>query len=295
MINDLIAKHYRNEKVCNEIAKFAKNKWVGIHCEVKDKKERQILKRYIGRFMRPITINEASDVSKLLNSLRRLKPRTFYATVNLYKRIEYFEDIYDFNNIFACTPTWDIDNVLNDWKTTILVAKEILSFLEDFGVKKSVFVKWSGNGCHIHLHHKSISQEILRKINPLDIAYSIVEFIITRLKDKLAKIQIKSKDLVIENKIDIQRLFTCPLSLHRRLNMVCICIDRSKLESFSLEWTTPNNFVHYYDWDSYEVGEADELAERAYAAIGPYPYYGKKRRFRKYPSLDEQIMKYILD
>lgn len=291
MNDDLIAKHYGDERVRNEIVKFAKDRWVGVHCEAKDKKGRQILRRYRGRFRKPLTINEPHDIGRLLNEFKGFKPRTFYATINLYKRTGHFEDVYDFGNIVACTPTWDIDNTLDDWETTILVAKEILSFLEGFGIRNSVFVKWSGNGCHIHLHHKSISQDILRKANPLDVAYSIVEFVITRLKGRLAEVRMKGKDLVVENKIDIQRLFTCPLSLHRELNMVCICID--KLESFNLEWAKPDNFVHHYGWDGYEAGEADELAEKAYLAIGPCPYYGKRRRHRRYPSVDEQIMRHL--
>jgi hypothetical protein len=290
---DLAYKHYNDKKVCNEIAKFARNRWVGIHCLVKGKRGRYILKRYVGKFKKPITINEPNDVLILLKKLAKLKPRTFYATTNLYKKVKFFENVFDYSNILACTPTWDIDNSLNDWEITILLTKEILSLLESFGVKKSVFVKWSGNGCHIHLHQKSISQEIFKKINPLDVSYSIVEFIITKLKDKIVKFQMKSKDLVVENKIDIQRLFTCPLSLHRELNRVCVCIEPNRLDSFSLDWTLPNKFIHYYNWDSYEIGEADELVEKAYFAIGPCPYYGKKRRLRKYPSLDEQIMKYL--
>lgn len=293
MNDDLIAKHYSDERVRNEVAKFAKDRWVGVHCEVRDKKGRQILRRYKGRFRKPIIINEPKDVERLLYEFKRFKPRTFYATINLYKRTEHFEDVYDFNNIMGCTPTWDIDNILEDWEATILVAKEILSFLEGFGIRNSVFIKWSGNGCHIHLHHKSISQDILRKVNPLDVAYSIVEFVITRLKERLTEIRMKSRDLAIENKIDVQRLFTCPLSLHRELNMVCICIDKSKLESFGPEWAEPDNFVHYYGWDSYEVGEADELAEKAYLTIGPCPYYGRRRRPRRYPSIDEQILRYL--
>ncbi|MEM4310788.1 MAG: hypothetical protein QXX95_00155 [Nitrososphaerales archaeon] len=287
MIGDEVLKHYNNAKVCEEIAKFAKDRWVSIHCSAKDEKGRLILKRYNGK-REPITIKEKGDIQRLLKNFKDFKPRSFYATANLYRRISSFEDVMDYDNIIACTPTWDIDNTLEDWETTILVAREIVNLLKDFGIRKSVFLKWSGKGCHIHLHQNSLT---ILKENPLDIAYSIVEFVIEKLRDKIFDYGLKGKVLRVENRMDMQRLFTCPLSLHRTLNRVCVCIEPKDLENFNPSWTLPNDFKHYYEWDTYEEGEADELAKRAFEALGPLPY--PRRRIRKSPPLDEQIRKFL--
>jgi hypothetical protein len=62
---------------------------------------------------------------------------------------------------------------------------EILSILESEGVKKSVYVKWSGNGCHIHIHEEAISEAIISKAHPLDFAYAIVEYVNAKAVPKI--------------------------------------------------------------------------------------------------------------
>jgi hypothetical protein len=64
------------------------------------------------------------------------------------------------------------------------------------------------------------------------------------------------------------------------------------LNDFSPEWAKLNEFKHFYDWDNFSIGEADELALKAYENIGPYPYYPKLRKRKTIP-LDAQIIKWL--
>ncbi|RLE50796.1 MAG: hypothetical protein DRJ21_01445, partial [Candidatus Methanomethylicota archaeon] len=189
----------------------------------------------------------------------------------------------------------DIDNERDKWKATIEVCKEIISFLEKYGISKSIIVKWSGKAAHIHIHHEALSPELRRKYNPLDLAYAIVEYVIKKLEDKIRNIASKylAEKLKVDNEHDPQQLFTCPLSLHRELNCVSICINPNDLDSFSLEWTDPSSFKHYDDWNKFEIGEADELALKAIEIVGRYPGPYKRRGRRKHPSVDEMIMKWL--
>ncbi|MEM2210889.1 MAG: hypothetical protein QW372_05810 [Nitrososphaerales archaeon] len=282
-----IKEHYSFNLVQNEITRYAKNRWVGVYCSF-DKKP--ILIRYT-RDKRPLKIENQNDLLKIFNEYASFIPRTIYATANIYKRLTNYEDILDLSNITSCTPTWDIDNTLDKWEATIEVVKEIISFLRSEGVEDSIIVKWSGEGCHVHLHQNALS---LNSIHPLDLAYSIVEYVKIKLQSLITDIALKYKavNLKVENNIDSQRLFTCPLSLHRRLNVVCICIPPNSLSNFTLEWIKLRGFKHYQDWERFKLGEADKLARKAYEVIGPCLLQRRLKR-KKHPPLDKQIMRWI--
>ena len=97
---------------------------------------------------------------------------------------------------------------------------------------KSVFFRWSGRGAHIQVNANAFSEEIRRRIDPLDIAYSITEYVINRLKPE--------DGVKVENKIYIQRVFTVPLSLHRIVDRIAICLKPDKIEDFHPEWLIQN-------------------------------------------------------
>jgi hypothetical protein len=160
-----VLQHYEDATVRREVATFAGGRWVGVHCSSRDRAGRIILVRYLkGRH--PLSINSGEDVGDLLRALSRLGPRTFYGTVNVYRRLKGAEDVADENNIIGCTPTWDIDNAPEAWKGTIEAAREIVSFLEREGIRRSVYVKLSGRGCHVHLHERAFSDEALARFPP---------------------------------------------------------------------------------------------------------------------------------
>ncbi|RLI20234.1 hypothetical protein DRO54_06725 [Candidatus Bathyarchaeota archaeon] len=293
-----ILRHYQNELVKGEITRFAAGRWIAIHCQILDRNGRPYLLRHFRRAKRkiPLKIDCPEDVIALIERFSRLKPRTFYASINVYKRLGSAEDVRDLDNITYCLPTWDIDNKIENWTATIEVAKEILKFLRLHGIEHSVFLKWSGNGMHIHIHHKAFSDNLLKKLHPLNIAYSIVEYVNIKLHEKYLEIASKyqAKKLRVENKIDLQRVFTCPLSLHRQLDVVAVCIDPQTLDDFSLSWVSPESFRHWKGWDRYVEGEADSLAIKAYKTIGGYPLTKSLRLpAKKRMKLDELILKWM--
>lgn len=159
---------------------------------------------------------------------------------------------------------------------------------------KSVFVKWSGRGAHVHLHQGAISPELFADRGPLDVAYAIVEYVLLKVEHELTRIRERwgAGQLKVENKIDPQRVFTCPLTLHRELDVVAVCVRPDELGDFTPEWARPNSFKHWPGWDSYEPGEADELALKALEVVGPYPRPYRPRK-RKTKRLEDMIRKYL--
>ncbi len=271
-----IQAHYEKKEVISEIFRFSKDRWLAFLTKE-------------GRFKRYFALKvplKAESEDHLHSLIKEFKPRTIYATANLYRILNKYEDI-NLENVYACTPTLDIDNRIEEWRITIKLVKEILYLLDKYNVRKSIIIKWSGNGCHIHLNHKAFSKDILKKYNALDIAYSIVEFLIRKTEFIVFEFRKLSKELIIENRMDPKRLFTCPLSLHRNLDLACVCIDPNRIDDFEIGWLIPEKYVHYSNWDDFIKGELDDLAIIAYEQIGPR----KQKRKRKYPPVDEEIRK----
>ncbi len=271
----IVSKHYSQKQVQEEIARFSQDRWVALHCEILNPQGYPVWLRYqksaeAGKV--PLTIKNTEDVPTLLKRFKRLRPRTFYASICVYRELTRQDHVKDFGNIVSCSPIWDIDNAPQNWKTTIEVAKEISKLLQEEGVSRSAFLKWSGQGAHVHIHHKAFSQTLLRKIAPLDVAYSVVEYVNRTLKPRFTEIADKhgSQELIVENETDIQRVFTCPLSLHRSLDSVAVCIAPASVEEFNPDWTKLNSFRHWSGWGQFEVGEGDALAAKAYRLLGGY-------------------------
>ena len=295
----IVVAHYNRKEVQEEIAKFSKGRWVALHCETRDTKGRPYLLRYQRAPRKgkvPLTTNNPEDVLTLLRRFEKLRPRTFYASVSVYKELAYPEHVRSMDNIVFCLPTWDIDNVIEKWEATIAAAKEIVNFLSSEGVSESVFLNWSGNGAHVHIHHRAFSTELLRKINPLDAAYAVVEYVIGKLRPRYVEIAEKheARKLSIENEMDLQRVFTCPLSLHRSLNLAAVCFSPNMISEFTPEWASVERYRHWNKWDTFEIGEADHLAEKAYQVVGAYPLRKLPKPPRtKRKSTAEMIMKWL--
>ena len=260
-------KHYLREDVASEISKFCKGRWVAL--ESLSRRGRRIFHRYWDG-ERPLTISNPVDVKKILNRFRYSVPRTFYASANIYRRLERKEDLQRQDNILYSTPSWDIDGSLNEIDLIKEAAEILIERLRKHGVERSLYLIWSGRGIHLHLNEKAISERIW-KTDPLRISFSIVEYILREARDDLIKLCERSKDperrLKLENIMDIQRVFTAPLSLHRELDLVAVTIDPEKLDEFDLSWADPHNFKYWKDWDGFSEGEADELAEKALEAV----------------------------
>lgn len=277
--------YYSQPEVRKEILDFSKGRWMALHYT--NSSGNLFFRRYLKG--KPIS---AADLDSLVNQGDNML-RSIYATANVYNCIRNVEDVYDPSNILYCTPTWDIDSFLSKWRKTLNIAKKIIRFLNSWGVKKSVYIKWSGNGCHIHINEKSISEDLREKHNPLDLAYAIVEYVNSKLS--LKPDYLLFEKIKVENKMDPARVFTCPLSLHRKLNVACICMKPEEINEFTPKWINPQNFKHNSQWRDFEEGESDKLAKAAYAAVGGYPLKFRGRfKPRKTKPLDKQILEWLM-
>ena len=278
MIDVLV--YYSRSVIAKEIADFSRNRWIALQCKQISRDGRPIIVRYFKE--KPLIIQNAREVYRLLKTFKRLKPRTFYASANVYNDLSTKEAVLDyFDNVIARTPTWDIDSEYSQWKYTLEVARLIVDELEKEGLSKSVYLKWSGNGIHVHVHEKAFSDEIYTRIKPIDIGFSVVEYILRKISDKIYLINQKyglTNPIKVENLMDPQRIFTAPLSLHKTLDVACICFKPDEIDNFDISWTNPEKPRHNPDWRKYIKGEGDELAERAYKEVGPYIFKTKVRR-----------------
>jgi hypothetical protein len=257
--------HFSRADVRRAIVDFLRGRWVSVQIE-------NGFRRYLNG--RPLRVRDEVELEALLRLLGPV--RTFYGTIEIYRRIESREDVYDEGNVISATPTWDIDSEIDNWRATVEVIREIINFLSEEGVKNSVFIIWSGNGAHVHIHPLSISLNI----NPLDIAWSVTEFVRLKLELKVEEIRRKHnvEKLVLANEIRPRRVFTAPLCFHRKLDVVTVPILPEDLEDFDISWTSPGNFRFSSEWNRFSRGEADALAKRAYESIGGYPIVSRRRR-----------------
>ena len=262
-------RYYLNPYVTKEIVEYCRGRWVALDSGGPSRKF--IRYDYRGK---PLKIESLGEYREIFYRYRGLGIRTIYSSINIYGTLERKGDLSRLDNILYTSPIWDIDGSLQNIKGILEAAEIITSHLSDFGIDKSIYLIWSGRGVHIHIHERAFSTDILRKIHPLDIAYSIVEYIIRKNRDKLRELSLRysgsDRPLKIENVIDIQRVFTVPLSLHRSIDFAAIAFKPNELNSFSLEWADPERFRHNPNWREYEVGEADELAYKAFDEVGGY-------------------------
>jgi len=279
-----VLKYYSDGRVVGEILDYCRMRWVA--AEAKSSGDKRIFFRYWSRDGPPLSFKDEASFKRFLERHVWINVRSFYGSINIYSTLDKRDDLEDLDNVVGCTPIWDVDGSLSNVKLTLDVARIIVSFLESKGVSKSIYLKWSGRGLHIHLHENSISKDVLSKIHPLDAAYAIVEYTINKCWDKIRDMVSKASNLdrefKVENKIDIQRVFTSPLSLHREHDVVAVCFKPNEIDSFDISWTNPSSFKHNPDWRVYVDGEADGLALEAYREVGGYiPKMGLKSKSSK--------------
>ena len=256
-----IKSYYMREEVKREIIDYSKNRWVAL--EAPSQQGRLFLRYDKGN---PLKIESESDYHQLFENFAHFKFRTIYATANVYSEINRFS-ISSPQYILRTTPTFDIDGSLEDFELIKKAADVIVDVLEKNKIVKSVYLKWSGRGIHVHINENSFSPEILKKYGPLNVAKSVVDFVMNEVRGTISSLSSqargKERPLKVENKMDIQRVFTAPLSLHRALDLSCVVFKPDSLSSFDLSWANPKSFKHDSSWREYIVGEADELAEKA--------------------------------
>jgi len=90
------------------------------------------------------------------------------------------------------------------------------------------------NGAHVHIYTTKPSQLNSFKNNPLDAVYAVVEYVSGNLRSRYMEIAEKyeATKLSIQNEMDLQRVFTCPLSLHCSLNLTAMCFSPDMINDF---------------------------------------------------------------
>ncbi len=266
MVN--VLEHYNREEVKEEIAGFLKNRWAGVEGEGKK------WIRWVGN--RPLKIDKPEEVPLIIKKYSFLNPRTIYGSIEVFRKLDERKDVeenYE-NNVVKATPFIDID-IIDDnkveiaWKHTIKIGVLIRDWLREQGVYHSIYFLWSGAGLHVRINENAFN-DVLQEHHPVDVAFAVTEFILESLKPHILDIIKESNySIKVENLVAMKRVFTAPLSLHRRIDRVAVPIYSDNIEDFSLEWCNPENPV--YDkkaWSKYSLGEGDELAYQALKRIG---------------------------
>jgi len=263
---DIVEKHYLDETVQREIADYCRGRWVAIEGGVMGSR---VFLRY-RKDGRPLAINDNEDLKEIVRHFKGVGLRSIYGSVNVYRNISSKSSLEEPTNIAYTSPIWDIDGELSDWRGILEVARIIVDELERLGIAKSVFIKWSGEGAHVHVNERCFSNDILSKHNSLDIAYSLVGLVLDRSRGKITDVISRFRSIKVENEIDLKRVFTAPLSLHRRRNLCCVCFKPEEIDCFEIEWANPEKFRHNCMWRDHVEGEGDEAATEAIKAIGGY-------------------------
>jgi len=261
-LSSIVYTHYTRFDVAKEIVEYASGRWVAVEGSYSD---RRIFVRYFKD--QPLVISSDRDVLSLINRYKRLNVRTFYATIHIYKTLDSRGSLDDPGNIAYTTPFFDIDSSLENYRSVLDVAGLIVDFLERNGLRESVYILWSGEGAHVRINEKAFSNEILSKYSPFIVAYSVVEYVLKEIREKLEPLA-RESGVKVENLVDIKRVFTLPLSLHRRRDVVAVCFKPSVITSFEPSWVDPESFKHDPSaWRDFKQGEGDTLALEALKRI----------------------------
>ena len=278
--------HYSKPEVRTAIAEFCRGRWVAAWL-----KDGSVV-RWLGG--RPLAMRSQSDVLSMISNRSRPLLRAVYATVSVYRRLAERSDVFDDSNVVAVTPFWDVDNDPALWRATVEAARAVVDELERMGVARSVYVLWTGRGMHVRVHEGAISSELRSKIGPLDAAWALVESVRLRVESKVEEIRLRfeAHGLRVDNEVKPRGLFSVPLSLHRSVDSVVVCVDPSELDEFEPSWASIGAFRSSGSWRRYEPGEADDAARRSFEVHGGYPILTRRRR-RKEPPVDEMIRKWF--
>jgi hypothetical protein len=271
--NDIM-KHYSNPVVRDTIFEFCSSRWVSLEGSVESGR---VFVRYVGG--KPLKLDSPNALVNLIVKYRNLNVRTVYASISIYGKLGSAEDVDNPMNIVAATPFWDIDvEGLENWKLAVEIARAILDFLERSGVSKSVYLIWSGEGMHVRLHERSIPPEAYSTYSPIDVAYAIVEYVIEGTRQKIEEVVRNSRGKAkVENLIDVKRVFTAPLSLHRKHDLVAVIVRPQNLDVFDLSWANTMKFKSDDAWRYYSPGEAENLVREALKVLSSRKYRFKVR------------------
>ncbi len=244
---------------------------------------------------KPLTVGFEGDLGLLTSGRLGAPVRSLYSTAERYARLRGEEDVFDRDNVVEATAFWDIDNDPGRWRATVEAARVVVDALESLGIVKSVYVMWSGRGMHVRVHEGAVSADVRRRVGALDAAWALVEDVRLRVEGRVAELrsEFEAPKLRVENEVRPRGLFSVPLSLHRSVNAVVVCLSPDDLDDFDPSWSDPQNFRSADSWRTFEPGEADQAVLRAIEVHGGYPSPRTRARRRKEPPVDEMIRRWL--
>jgi len=260
--------YYSRRSVAEEVAGFLRGRWAAL-----EGRGKWWLRWRHGR---PLVVESWRDVVELVREYQRFGARSWYGTIEVFRRLVERRDVeegYE-ENVERATVFVDIDVVdearLGEaWRCVVEAARVLVEWLGERGVGESVYLLWSGAGMHLRIHEGAF-EDVLKEAHPLDAAFAVAEYMLEANEAELLRVIGGCGGLVkVENLVAPKRVFTAPLSLHRRLDRVAVALGPERLGEFSLEWSSPENPVHEPGaWRRFRRGEADELAREALERIG---------------------------
>jgi DNA primase catalytic subunit len=257
-----VSEYYSRSEVRGEIAEFCRNRWLAVEGEGRDGR-RLFLRYWDSKRTRPLTISTPEDVGRVLERFLWAKPRAFYASAHKYSELGDSSVLEDHGKLTGSTPTWDIDGDPQRFRDTLEAARIIVEELGRLGITRSVYILWSGRGAHVRVHEDALSSSLKSKHNPLDAAYALVEYVLRRASGGLQRLAAERPHVKVENLMDLKRVFTVPLSLHRELDLCAVCFKPDEIGEFDIRWADPASPRHNPSWREFVEGEADEAVKSA--------------------------------
>ncbi len=260
--------YYSRRSVAEEVAGFLRGRWAALEGRGK---------RWIRwRGGRPLVVSSWRDVAELVREYRGLGARSWYGTIEVFRRLGERRDVeegYEGNveraTVFVDIDVMDESRLGEAWRCVVEAARVLVEWLAGRGVVESVYLLWSGAGMHLRVHEEAFDK-VLREAHPLDVAFAVAEHMLESNEAGLLRVIHGCGGLVkVENLVAPKRVFTAPLSLHRSLDRAAVALRPERLEEFSLEWSNPLSPVHDpWAWRRFRRGEADELAREALEKVG---------------------------
>ena len=253
------AKYYRGS-VAEEIADFLRDRWAAAYTT-----EGSWI-RWSGP-RKPLVIRGPGDVEDLAGR----GARSFYGTIEVYRSIQSDADVIEGYpaSVAGASSFVDID-ILDDsrvgeaWQAAVEAASVLASAAERLAPGAS-YVLWSGAGAHVRVCWEPLARAARKHgLDPVYAAFIAAEAVIGSVRERLASIVESSGLVKVENVVGRNRLFTAPLSLHRRLDMVAVAVRPGEVGLFTLSWARPGSARHDPDaWRDARRGDASGLLELA--------------------------------
>lgn len=195
---------------------------------------------------REIKVNSSSDVMKIASAYNL--PVSFLGSTSVL-----------IGNLKLVTPTWVIGFHSKDyWRLGLDAAWLIAKFLIDNGVEKSVYIAYIGEGFEVRINERALS----RIDNSLKTSFSIVEYVLRKLKLKLQRIVYASHGRIYIKNGVVDHMLYAPLTLLSSSETV-VYFKIDEVEEFDLSWTSTSNPKHDDMWREYDESEVLEIADKA--------------------------------